>query len=90
MDGRSELETDKMVIYLKAGGELRAKLQPDIGHDTRRVETDEGKSLAEILTGIGIRTSYVAFAFKDGTLKRLDHIPSDGDVITLQPPVSGG
>jgi molybdopterin converting factor small subunit len=79
-----------MVIYLKAGGELRAKLKPDVDHYTRRVETEVGKSLAEILTGIGINPSFVAFAFKNGTLKRLDHIPSDGDIITLQPPVSGG
>ncbi len=79
-----------MVIYLKAGGELRVKLNPDIDHYTRRIETHEGKSLAEILMEIGINPSFVAFAFKDGRLKRLDHIPSDGDVITLQPPVSGG
>lgn len=79
-----------MVIYLKAGGELRGKLKPDIDHYTRRIETDAGKSLAEILIAIGIPPSFVAFAFKDGRVKRLDHIPSDGDVITLQPPVSGG
>lgn len=79
-----------MVIYLKAGGELRAKLKPDVDHYTRRVETEEGKSLADILKGIGINPSFVAFAFKDGAVKRLDIIPSEGDVITLQPPVSGG
>jgi len=79
-----------MVIFLKAGGELRAKLKPDVDHYTRMVETEEGKSLAEILNGIGIHMSFVAFAFKDGSVKRLDHIPSDGDIITLQPPVSGG
>jgi sulfur carrier protein ThiS len=79
-----------MVIFLKAGGELRAKLKPDVDQYTRRVEIEEGMSLAEILTAIGINPSFVAFAFKDGTLKRLDHLPSDGDIITILPPVSGG
>jgi sulfur carrier protein ThiS len=79
-----------MVIFLKAGGELRAKLKPDVDNYTRMVETEEGKSLAEILSGIGIHPSFVAFAFKDGSVKRLDHIPSDGDIITILPPVSGG
>jgi sulfur carrier protein ThiS len=79
-----------MVIYLKAGGELRSKLQPDVDHYTRRVETEVGKTLSDILTGIGISPAFVAFAFKDGQLKRLDFIPSEGDEITLQPPVSGG
>lgn len=79
-----------MVIYLKAGGELRSKLQPDVDHYTRRVEAEAGKSLSDILTGIGLNPAFIAFAFKDGQMKRLDYIPSDGDVITLQPPVSGG
>jgi molybdopterin converting factor small subunit len=79
-----------MVIYLKAGGELRSKLQPDIDHYTRRVEAEAGKSLSDILTGIGLNPAFVAFAFKDGKIKRLDYVPSDGDLITLQPPVSGG
>jgi len=79
-----------MVIYLKAGGELRMKLQPDVDYYTRRVETEEGKSLKDIIAGLGISPAFVAFALKDGELKRLDYIPSEGDVITLQPPVSGG
>lgn len=79
-----------MVIYLKAGGELKAKLKLDAGQSTRRVEAGEGGTLAEILDGIGINPSLVAFAFKNDRVTRLDQIPSDGDVITLQPPVSGG
>jgi len=79
-----------MVIYLKAGGELRTKLKPDVDDYTRRVETEAGKALKDILTGIGINPAFVAFAFKDGQMKRLDYVPLDGDVITLQPPVSGG
>ena len=79
-----------MVIYLKAGGELRRRLCPDVDEYTRRVEVPEGKTLAEILTGIGIDPGLVAFAVKAGELRRLDYVPSDGDVLTLQPPVSGG
>lgn len=79
-----------MVIYFKAGGELREKLQPDVDYYTRRVETEAGQSLKDILEGIGINPGFVAFAVKDGKLKRLDYVPSEGEVITLQPPVSGG
>ncbi len=79
-----------MVIYLKAGGELRRRLRPDVDEYTRRVEVREGQTLAEILTGIGVDPRLVAFAVKEQELKRLDYVPADGDVITLQPPVSGG
>lgn len=79
-----------MVLYFRAGGELKTKLKLDAGQSTRRVETEEGRSLAEILVEIGIPPSFVAFAFKNNRVTGLNHIPSDGDVITLQPPVSGG
>jgi sulfur carrier protein ThiS len=79
-----------MVIYLKAGGELRSRLKPDVDHFTRRVEIEEGQNLKEILIRIGIDPAFVAFAFKDEKVKRLDYVPLDGDIITLQPPVSGG
>jgi sulfur carrier protein ThiS len=79
-----------MVIYLKAGGELRSRLKPDVDHYTRRVEIEEGRNLKEILIGIGINPAFVAFAFKDERVRRLDYVPLDGDIITLQPPVSGG
>lgn len=79
-----------MVIYLKAGSELRPRLKPDVDYYTRRVETEEGKSIKEILADIGINPALVAFVYTEGKLRRLDYLPSDGQSITLQPPVSGG
>jgi molybdopterin converting factor small subunit len=79
-----------MILYLKAGGELRLKLKPDVDEYTRRLETEAGKSLREILTAIGIDPGLVAYGVKDGELKRLNYVPSDGETITLRPPVSGG
>jgi molybdopterin converting factor small subunit len=79
-----------MTIYLKAGGDLGRRLQPDVDAYTRRLEVEPGKTLAEILVGIGVDPGFVAFAVKDRQMKKLDYVPSDGDVITLQPPVSGG
>ncbi len=79
-----------MVIFLKAGGELRAKLQPDVDHYTRRVEADAGQTLAELLRGIGVDPAFVAYAVVKDKLQKLAYVPVDGDVITLQPPVSGG
>jgi len=77
-------------IYLKAGGNLKAYLKPDIDDYTRKVVTEEGKSVKEILNDIGVNPSFVAFIYTDGKLGRLDYIPSNGQSITLQPPVSGG
>lgn len=79
-----------MVIYLKAGSELRNRLKPDIDYYTRRVETEEGKTIKEILNDLGINPALVAFVYTEGKVKGLDYIPSGGQSITLQPPVSGG
>lgn len=79
-----------MVIYLKAGSELRNRLKPDIDYYTRRIETEAGKTIKEILNDLGINPALVAFVYTEGKVKGLDYIPSDGQSITLQPPVSGG
>lgn len=80
----------EMVIYFKAGSELRDRLKPDIDYYTRRIETQEGKTIKEILTDIGINPALVAFVYTSGKVKNLFYIPSDGQILTLQPPVSGG
>jgi len=79
-----------MVIYLKAGSELRERLNPDIDYYTRRIETEEGKTIREILGDIGINPALVAFVYTSGKVKGLQFIPSEGQSITLQPPVAGG
>lgn len=79
-----------MVVFLRAGSELRLKLNPDVDYYTRRVETEGGKTLREILRQIGLDPAYVAFAYSEGKLRNLDYIPREGQNITLQPPVSGG
>ena len=79
-----------MEIFLRAGSELRTRLNPDVDYYTRRVETEAGKTIREILTDIGIDPAFVAFVYTDGKLKHLDYIPGEGQSITLQPPVSGG
>jgi len=79
-----------MIIYLKSGGKLREKLKPDVDQYTRRIEVTEGLSLKEILEQFQIPPEQIAFAYVDGHFKRLDYHPIDGQVITLQPPVSGG
>ncbi len=79
-----------MTIYLKAGGKLREKLKPDVDQYTRKVEIEDGLSLKEIFARLEIPVGLIAFAFVDGNFKRLDYHPNDGEIITLQPPVSGG
>lgn len=79
-----------MTIYLKSGGKLREKLKPDVDQYTRKIEIEAGLSLKEILTQFDIPIEQIAFAFVNGNFKRLDYQPKDGEIITLQPPVSGG
>ena len=79
-----------MKIFLKAGGQLLQMINPDVDHYTRKVEIDVPKTIGEILKMIPLDPSFVAFVYCDGKIKDLSFVPSDGQVITLQPPVSGG
>jgi molybdopterin converting factor small subunit len=79
-----------MKVYLKAGGRLRAMLKPDIDQYTRQVEIDGPKTIGEILKSISLDPAYVAFIYVDGKIRDFSYVPSDGQSITLQPPVSGG
>lgn len=79
-----------MIVFLKAGGQLRAKLEPDVDYYTRKVEIDGEKTIAEILKEISVDPAYVALVHVDGKMKDLSFKPADGQTITLQPPVSGG
>jgi hypothetical protein len=79
-----------MIVFLRAGGQLRAMLKPDVDHYTRKVEVDGEKTIAEILEEISLDSAHVALIHVDGKIKDLSFKPSDGQTVTLQPPVSGG
>ena len=79
-----------MIIYLKAGKDLRERIKPDVDYYTRRIETDEGKTIRQIVIDLGIDPALVAFIYTEGEVKGLDYIPKENQSITLQPPVSGG
>jgi len=79
-----------MIIYLRSGGKLRERLKPDIDLYTRRVEVDGNPTIREILVELDIPEGLVAFAFAGGKFQRLDYEPGEDEIVTLQPPVSGG
>jgi len=79
-----------MVVFFKAGSELRHRLNPDVDYYTRRVETEPGKSVRDILKDIGLDPAFVAFIYVEGKVKTMNYVPAEGQNITLQPPVSGG
>ncbi len=79
-----------MIVYLRSGGKLRELLRPDVDQYTRRVDVAAGLSIESILAELGIPLVMIAFAFADGKVRKLNHIPSDGETITLQSPVAGG
>jgi molybdopterin converting factor small subunit len=79
-----------MIVFLRAGGNLRAMIKPDVDHFTRKVEIEGGKTIGEILEHISLNPAFVALMYVDGVMKDLSYKPADGETITLQPPVSGG
>jgi sulfur carrier protein ThiS len=79
-----------MIIYLRSGGKLRDRLKPDVDQYTRRVEVDGNPTIRDILAELDIPEGLVAFAFAEGKLRRLDYQPVEEEIVTLQPPVSGG
>ena len=79
-----------MTVFLRAGGMLKDYLRPDVDAYTRRVEAAEGQTVRQIVQSIGMPPGHVAMAFVEGRLVTLDYTPTDGEVITLRPPVQGG
>ena len=79
-----------MTVFLRAGGQLRAMIKPDVDHYTRKVEIEGEKTIGEILAHISLNPAFVALMYVDGVMKDLSYKPADGQTITLQPPVSGG
>jgi hypothetical protein len=79
-----------MIVYLRSGGKLKDRLKPDVDQYTRRLEVKGAPTLREILVAMEIPPALVAFGFSQGTVRRLDYRPSDGEIVTLQPPVAGG
>ena len=79
-----------MIVYLKASEQLRAMLKPDVDHYTRKFEVAEGKTIEEILKDISIDPAFIALVYVDGKMTGLSFKPTNGQTITLQPPVSGG
>lgn len=79
-----------MTIYLRAGGQLRPMIKPDVDHYTRKVELENERTIGEILEAISVDKAFVALVYVDGKMTNLSYKPSNGQTITLQPPVSGG
>ena len=78
-----------MKVHLRAAGALAEEIEA--GEErARTVDAREGASIKEILASLGVSERRVAFVFTKGKLEKLDYRPADGDVVTLQPPISGG
>ncbi len=79
-----------MIVFIKAGGQLRAMLKPDVDYYTRKVEIEGEPTVKEILDFISLDPAYVAIVHVDGKVRDLSYKPQHSQTITLQPPVSGG
>jgi hypothetical protein len=79
-----------MIVLLRAGGQLREMLKPDVDHYTRKIVCPDGSNMEAILKQIGLDRKYIAFIYADGKVCDFSFIPNDNQIVTLQPPVSGG
>jgi hypothetical protein len=79
-----------MLISIRAGGELTKLLKPNIDQYTLQIEVPKGVTIKEIIGIIGIKIELIALAHTKGKIQRFDYVPEDGEIITIQPPVSGG
>jgi hypothetical protein len=79
-----------MLISIRAGGELKNLLKPNLDQYTMQIEVPAGVTIGDILSIMGIKIELVAWVHTKGKIQRLDYVPEDGEIITLQPPVSGG
>lgn len=85
-----EKDRGSMFISIRAGGELRNLLKPNIDQYTMQIEVPEGATIREIINKVGIKVALIALVHTKGKIQRFDYVPEDGEIITLQPPVSGG
>lgn len=58
--------------------------------DTVDVELNGPVSVRGILAGWGIKPDLVMVVLVDGVRQSLDYVPSDGETVTVLPPVAGG
>ena len=50
----------------------------------------EGTHIREIIKDLNIEEKEVAILLKNGITAKMDHIPLDGDYLSIFPPVGGG
>lgn len=79
-----------MIVLLRTGGQLREMLKPDFDRYTRKIDCPDGANMETILKQIGLDRKFIAFIYVDGKVCDFSYIPKDGQIVTLQPPVSGG
>lgn len=53
-------------------------------------EYEEGTTIRDILKDVDIDEKEVAIMMKNGIHAKLDLVPSDGDYLSIFPPVGGG
>jgi len=54
------------------------------------VDLPDGSCVADIVNNLGIPADCVGIAVISGQAVRKDHLLTDGDIVTLHPPIVGG
>lgn len=80
-----------MQITLKLMGVLRSKLPPDAVKGKANMEVNEGMTINQLLEQLDISSGHVHLVMlNDDMVEDADVSLSEGDVLTVFPPVAGG
>jgi len=76
-------------MYMKLSVKLFATLREGRGKQLD-IEIDDGSSVSKVLEKLGIRKTDASIVLINGNSSGLETVLSDGDTLSLFPPVGGG
>ncbi|MBM7867770.1 MoaD/ThiS family protein [Heliobacterium gestii] len=85
MSDSQEATRDAITVFVKLFATFRLNRFP-----TRLMEFPAGSAVRDALSVLAIPEKEVAICMVNGHSKEIDHILSDGDTLSLFPPVGGG
>ena len=78
-----------MNVQVKLYAILR-RYQPDLGTPGSSLALPEGATVGDVVQRLSIPDGEHLVAMVNSTVRQLDHVLAEGDVLSLFPPVAGG
>ena len=79
-----------MKVEIRLFASFTQYLPPDAEGQKAEMELDEGTTIKEVLTRLGVPLDMVKLVFANGVHAEMDYVIQEGDRIGAFPPVAGG